>query len=176
MREHDLPATVPVPSEKDNSNPEDAAIVYREYFDSPNTRPLNKQKRHYTDRFVIHRLLVKGWSNAKCAHVAYLTGRGYLSHEIEKILNDGTIAATIRGQWRRWGLPIPEKGGKRCYILPVVLTLGTRTKLSARARKVGISPDEWIRRVLLSAIDDDLYVAVTDGRFDPKPEGKKSDC
>jgi hypothetical protein len=57
-------------------------------------------------------------------------------------------------------------------VLPVALSVDARRRLGIRAKKVGITPEEWIRRILISAVDDDLYAAVTDGRFDKKPSQK----
>lgn len=144
-------------------------VSERQYHDSPASKPLGEGKKFHWDRYK-GAPKVASWTNAKAGLVGFLTGRGYMSNEIEKILADGTSRETVRGLWRRWGLPIPQTGGRRCSIVPVALAMSTRAKLSERARKVGVTPDEWVRRVLLSAIDDDLYIAVTDGRFDPKPK------
>ena len=142
-----------------------AGIVYRNYHDAPATKPLGKGKRVHTDRYDTPRSVL-AWSNAKCALVGYLTGRGYTSTEIEQILHDGTSSATVRGQWRRWGLPLPEVNGHRCSIIPVPLTVGPRTKLAKQAKKLGITPDEFLRRIIVCVVDDDLYRAVVDDRFD----------
>ncbi|MBZ9678242.1 hypothetical protein [Mesorhizobium sp. ES1-1] len=144
-------------------------IEYRHYHDAPAAKPLGKGKRVHTDRYQVPRAILS-WSNAKCALVGYLTGRGYTSREIERILNDGTSKDTVRGQWRRWGLPLPEQNGQRVAVMPVALASGPRNKLSQRAKKVGIAPDEFLRRIIVCVLDDDLYQAVVDDRFDPKPK------
>ncbi|MER9125424.1 hypothetical protein NKH81_20415 [Mesorhizobium sp. M0959] len=149
----------------------DAEIKYRHYHDAPAAKPLGKGKRFHTDRYKAPWPLLS-WSNAKCAYIGYLTGRGYTSGEIERILRDGTSKDTIRGQWRRWGLPLPEVKGQRCSIMPVALGFGPRTKLTKRAKQVGIAPDEFLRRIILSVLDDDLYQAVVDDRFDGTKEGR----
>lgn len=82
---------------------------------------------------------------------------------IAKILADGTTPGTIRGLWRSWGLP---KLVGRQAVVPVVLTSSERKLLERRARRVGVSPEEWARRVLIGATQGDLYDAVTDGAFD----------
>lgn len=146
-----------------------SAIQYRNYHDAPAAKPLGKGKRVHTDRYKTPWSIIR-WSNAKCALVGYLTGRGYTSREIEKILNDGTSKDTVRGQWRRWGLPLPEQNGQRVAVMPVALASGPRNKLSQRAKKVGIAPDEFLRRIIVCVLDDDLYQAVVDDRFDPKPK------
>jgi hypothetical protein len=151
-------------------------VSERHYHDSPATKRLGEGKKFHWQRYK-GAPRVESWTNAKAGYVGFLTGRGYMSPEIEKILADGTSRETVRGLWRRWGLPIPQTGGRRCAIVPVAMTTETRRKLSIRAKKVGVTPDEWIRRILISAIDDDLYAAVTDGRFDkklPPSEGRKT--
>lgn len=148
-------------------------IQYRHYFDAPASKPLGKGKRFHTDRYDVHRPIL-AWSNAKCALVGYLTGRGYTSGEIARILHDGTSKDTVRGQWRRWSLPLPEVAGQRVSVLPVALGRGPRHKLTKRARQVGIAPDEFLRRIIVCVLDDDLYQAVVDDRFDPKPEKAKA--
>jgi len=148
-------------------------IEYRHYHDAPAAKPLGKGKRVHTDRYKAPWPILS-WSNAKCAYVGYLTGRGYSSREIERILRDGTSKDTVRGQWRRWGLPLPEMNGQRVSVLPVALPFGPRTKLSQSAKQVGIAPDEFLRRIIVCVLDDDLYRAVVDDRFDPKPSSKSA--
>lgn len=143
-------------------------IEYRDYHDSPASR-----KRHHTERYrqASPGAIVERWTNAKSGFVGYLTGRGYTSGEIERILNDGTSMHTVRGMWRRWGLPLTETGGRRSFVVPVSLGRSARSKLAKSAKKVGITPDEFLRRIIVSVVDDDLYKAVVDDRFDePQPK------
>jgi hypothetical protein len=154
--------------------PADAAsVTTRNYHDSPAAKPLGPGKRKHWQRYKLPTSFATAWTNAKAGYVGFLTGRGYTSPEIEKILADGTSRETVRGMWRRWGLPLPETGGRRCAVLPVALSVDARRRLGIRAKKVGITPEEWIRRILISAVDDDLYDAVTDGRFDKKSPYQK---
>ncbi|MHA6687717.1 hypothetical protein [Mesorhizobium sp. A556] len=163
----------PIAPEIDDVAP-DNTIRYREYHDSPTKKPLAPGKRHHTERFRISQTRIDRWTSAKAAYIGYLTGRGYTSVDIAKIMNDGTSKETVRGQWRRWGLPRAEIDGTRCTIVPVPLFTGTRKRLSKCAAKVGCAPDEFLRRIIVSVVEDDLYVAVTDGRFDPKPAKTKT--
>lgn len=147
-------------------------IGYREYHDSP----AGSRKRHHTERFrdlSNAKRLVERWTNAKAGFVGFLTGRGYTSTEIERIINDGTSKDTVRGLWRRWGLPLTETGGRRCFVVPVPLKQVTRQQLTRRARQAGVTPDEFLRRIIISVVEDDLYKAVVDDRFDPEPESSK---
>jgi hypothetical protein len=132
----------------------------------PLPKKLNKRKRHHTDRYRGKQLLVERWTNAKAAHVAFLTGRGVPSTEIAEILNDGVHPATIRAMWRRWRLPMTPTGGRHIATVPVPLMARERYLLTQRAKKLGLTSEEFLRRISVCAISDDLYAAVTDGRFD----------
>lgn len=152
------------------------AVTERRYHDDPGLKPGAAAKRHHTDRFRRTKggsLILEKWTNAKSGYVGYLTGRGHTSIEIARILADGTIPETIRGVWRRWGLPRTETNGLRCVILQIPLRPTQRGRIATRARAVGITPEEWAWRVLICAASGDLYAAITDGRFD-KPADKRS--
>lgn len=102
--------------------------------------------------------------------VGFLTGQGYSSKEIARILHDGTIAATVRGMWRRWGLSLmPPEGQKRTFVTPIQLGRREREKLALRAQRRGITSEEYLRRILSCAIKDDLYSAIVGSNFD-KPK------
>ncbi len=124
-----------------------------------------RRKKHHADRFRGSKLFVERWSNAKAAHVAYLTGKGASSTEIANILNDGVHSATIRAMWRRWRLPMTPTGGRHVATVPVPLMARERTLLTQRAKKLSIAPEEYLRRISVCALSDDLYAAVTDGRY-----------
>jgi hypothetical protein len=123
-------------------------------------------KKSPTDRFRVPGLAVERRTNAWAAMVGFLTGRGYMSTEIERILHDGTSCQTVRRMWKLWGLPLPETGGRRKVSVPIELSVYERTLLSAAARRQGIQPNEYLRRIAICALTDDLYDAVTDGKFD----------
>lgn len=127
-----------------------------------------RRKKHHTERMRGEKLLVERWTNAKSAYVAYLTGKGVASTEIAKTLNDGVNPATIRAMWRRWRLPMTPTGGRHVATVPVPLMAHERTLLTQRAKKLKIAPEEYLRRISVCALSDDLYAAVTDGRFDDK--------
>ncbi|MER8563706.1 hypothetical protein [Mesorhizobium sp. M0578] len=54
---------------------------------------------------------------------------------------------------------------QRFSILPVPLPVGPRTKLTKQAKKVGITREQFLRRIIVCVPDDDLYQTVDD-RFD----------
>lgn len=132
----------------------------------PLPKELNKRKTHHTERYRGKHLLVERWTNAKSAHVAYLTGKGVPATEIAKMLNDGVHPATIRAMWRRWRLPMAPTGGRHIATVPVSLVAHERHLLTQRAKKLKIAPEEYLRRIAICAVSDDLYAAVTDGRFE----------
>jgi hypothetical protein len=129
-------------------------------------KPYFPPKRAKTDRFRIPGLAVERRTNAWAALVGFLTGRGYMSNEIEKILADGTSRETVRRMWKLWGLPLSETGGRRKISVPIELSVRERQILADRARRRGIAPAEYLRRIATCALTDDLYDAVTDGKFD----------
>lgn len=123
-------------------------------------------KRAPTDRYRIPGLAVERRTNAWAAMVGFLTGRGYMSTEIERILRDGTSSDTVRRMWKLWALPMHETGGRRKVSVPVELNVRERMLLASHARRLGISPHEFLRRIATCALTDNLYDAITDGKFD----------
>ncbi|TIS37531.1 hypothetical protein [Mesorhizobium sp.] len=123
-------------------------------------------KRASTDRFRAPGMVVERRTNAWAAMVGFLTGRGYTSAEIERILRDGTSGETVRRMWKLWALPLTETGGRRKISVPIELSARERGLLADRARRRGITPPEYLRRIATCALIDDLYDAVTDGKFD----------
>ncbi|UCI19294.1 hypothetical protein FJ970_30545 [Mesorhizobium sp. B2-1-8] len=79
---------------------------------------------------------------------------------------DGTSAATVRRQWKNWGLPLHEVGGPKHRRIAVNLTFHERAKLARQAKKRGLTGEEYLRRINVCAIRDDMYDAITDGQFD----------
>lgn len=131
-------------------------------------KPVNPKrvKRHSSERYRATQLIVERWTNAKSALVAYLTGKGHTSVQIAEMLNDGTRPETIRRMWKLWELPLDSTGGRHRATVPVPLFAHERVALAILAKKVGVSPEEFLRRISICVISDDLYGAVTDGRFD----------
>lgn len=126
-----------------------------------------RANRRPAERFRGPRLFPERWTNSKAGIVGFMTGQGRTSTDIIDHLNDGTNAATVRALWKKWGLPIDKTGGRRRGNVPVSLTIQQRKILGKRAKLIGITPEEYLRRIATCAIEDDLYAAVTDGRFDP---------
>lgn len=103
-------------------------------------------------------------SNAWAGVVGFLTGRGYTSSRIAEIVGDGTTRETVCGVWRRWGLTQGQIRANDAVTVP--LSRYEIRMLNQRARELGISPQEWLRRVAACAIRYDLYGAVTDGQYE----------
>lgn len=104
------------------------------------------------------------WSNEKAAKVGFMLGQGFTAPAIARLLNDGTTADAVKRMRRYWGLADSSEG---CNFIEVRIPLNAerRADLSEQAQALGISPSEFVRRVLICVLDDDLYSAVNDGRF-----------
>lgn len=103
-------------------------------------------------------------SNKWAMMIGFLHGRGVGSTDIAAKLADGTHPATVRGVIKKAGL-LPEK--PRQVVVPLEMQSWQRDAVAAKAAELGIDMDALIMRVVESAIVlDDLYDAVTDGRYD----------
>ena len=97
------------------------------------------------------------------ARLGYLTGLGRTTQEIADEIGGITFRQV---QHQRYRLGLPSAAGRTALPVPLSLSNAERKRLERLARKSGLSAEEWLRRIAVCAIDDDLYVAVTDGRFD----------
>ncbi len=88
---------------------------------------------------------------------------GYGVHRC-RYRTDGTHPATIRGLAKKAGL-LPDV--PRQVVVPVDMRAWHRDAIAAKAAELGIDMEVLIVRVLESAVVlDDLYEAVSDGRYD----------
>lgn len=124
--------------------------------------PNRNRKRHISERFRSPEMLVERWSNAKCAHIAYHVAMGASSYELSAILADGTSPETLRSTVKKWRLPTGFE--KRSYSL-VYLSSHKRRLLKEQAAKLGIDPEEMLKRICECAIGDELYSAIVDDRY-----------
>lgn len=101
------------------------------------------------------------WPNEKAALAGYLAGKGHSASEIAKLLGDGTREATTRRMLSSWGLP-------SLYGDPIAIELKRplRRKLGQQAAVQGLMPSEYLRHICVCAIEDDMYNAIVDGRFE----------
>jgi hypothetical protein len=106
------------------------------------------------------------WPHSKVAIVGYLTGAGATATQICEELNDGTHPGTVRKLWQRWKLPLVDTGGRRKVPVPIGLTAIQRSVLRSHAQAEGIVSEEWLRRIAECAIQDGLYAAITDGKYE----------
>ncbi|WP_378952158.1 hypothetical protein [Mesorhizobium sp. ANAO-SY3R2] len=127
---------------------------------------MKEAKRHPSERLRASMLYVERWTNAKAALIGFRTGQGHTAVAIAEMLADGTSSDSIRCMWRKWRLPIDRTGGRQRGQVPVILTAHQRKLLAKHARRLGLNPEEYLRRVASVAIEDNLYAAVTDGKFD----------
>lgn len=102
--------------------------------------------------------------NPWAVKLGYLLGRGYSSTRVAKMLEDGTHPATVRGMARRAKI-LPKK--PRQVLVQVEMPSWQRDRIEQTAEVHGLSSEEIMRRILeCSLCIDDLYEAVTDGKFD----------
>jgi hypothetical protein len=108
------------------------------------------------------------WPNAKAGLLGFLVARGVEGKQIAALLGVGEWTVFLR--WRWWGLPRRKArpGQPRKNVL-VTIPKHQRIKLVKLAKREGLTPEEWVRRVAGAALADDLYGVITDGKFAPKP-------
>lgn len=103
-------------------------------------------------------------TNRWAMRIGFMLGRGLGSTHIAAELADGTHPATVRALAKQSGL-LPEV--PRQVVMPIRMASWQRDALAAKAAELNIEPDVLALRVLESAVVlDDLYVAITDGRYD----------
>jgi hypothetical protein len=99
--------------------------------------------------------------------IGFWWGRGYSAREIARIIGEGTTAGTVKGMVRRAGV-LPEK--PLTTAIPIEMSSWQRDIIARHATQRGLTMHEIICQVLESAlILDDLYDAVTDGRYAQRP-------
>jgi hypothetical protein len=101
------------------------------------------------------------WANSKAARIGYLIGRGRTAKEVSAELADGTGPGLIRSMLSHWGLS--GGSGRRCNVVPVALSGNARRKLASRSAKRDLAPEEYVRRIVVCVLQDDLFDAVTEG-------------
>lgn len=97
------------------------------------------------------------------ARLGYLTGLGRTTQEISEDIGGVTRQAVLDARHR---MELPVASGRQALPVPVHLSQKERTRLEKRAKVLAISSEEFLRRIAVCVIDDDLYAAVVDGRFD----------
>ena len=110
--------------------------------------PIQTKKRVNlpTDRQRGGASFVETRSGAYYGKLGYLAGFGRSSIRIAEEMGDGVHPSYVRTLLRRWGFPQSETW---CQ---VPLTNLQRYTLAWRAEKDGITPEEWLRRLVQSAL------------------------
>jgi hypothetical protein len=101
--------------------------------------------------------------NSKAALVGFLVGQGHTAPAIARALDDGTTDNMVKHWKRKWKLSALMPG--RTVEFGFDLSAAQKADLNEQAGALGISPSEFVRRILVCVLDDDLYPAVIDGRF-----------
>ena len=81
---------------------------------------------------------------------------------------DGMSSATVRRQWKNWGLRLHEVGRPKHWRLTVYRTFYERSRLAREAKKRGRS-EEYLRRISVFATistAQSQMVSSNDGRLD----------
>lgn len=95
--------------------------------------------------------------------LGFYHGRGLSSVAIAQQLGDGTGPATVRTMIQGASLPSP---GARMTCIPVDFECWQRDAIASKAAEIGITINELLWRMSVSGLVlDDLYDAVTDGRY-----------
>lgn len=103
-------------------------------------------------------------SNLWAIRLGFWAGQGCSSVDIARLLEDGTGPATVRTMIQRAELPLV---GEKKVVVPIILPTWQRDILAKHARKHEIELIEYCTRLIYDAgIADDLYIALTDGRYD----------
>ncbi|MGB3338708.1 MAG: hypothetical protein WBA73_16155 [Devosia sp.] len=103
-------------------------------------------------------------SNLWAVRVGFWFGRGHSATSVAAIVGEGTSAGTVAGQVRRAGL---LEDAYRGTVIPFELPSWQRNIIAEQATRRGLSMQQIIHQVLESTLVlDDLYNAVTDGRYD----------
>lgn len=95
--------------------------------------------------------------------LGFYHGQGQSSVEIAKLLGDGTGPETVRSMIQ--GADLPSAGRRRVFI-PINMESWERDILQRHAHERGVDMQTLIYRMVASGLVlDDLYDAVTDGRY-----------
>jgi hypothetical protein len=95
------------------------------------------------------------WENRKVARVValYLSGRSTV--QIAEELHDGTSASTIGVMLREWAIEKPAEP-----FCKVPLTIRSRAHLGWRAGRRGLTPEQYLAKIVDKIMKDNLADAI----------------
>lgn len=99
------------------------------------------------------------WTSRKIARIADMRAKGWSSAQMARELGDGTTAASIRHQLKRWKLPLVVRGERN---LMCSMSARGAAQVVVAARKAGLTPAQWIGKVAECAARGDLFNAIVD--------------
>lgn len=112
-------------------------------------------KRHHTERFTHPKMLQERWTREQAALAGFLHGQHHNSVDIARAIGPDIVPATVRALIaRRWKLPKVGLG------TVIELPPHSRKKLERLAAARGITPEAYLRRIVMAAIKDDLFAAI----------------
>lgn len=88
-----------------------------------------------------------------------MRAKGWSSEQMARELGDGTTAASIRHQLKRWKLPLVTRGKRN---LMCSMSARGAAQVVVAARKAGLTPAQWIGKVAECAARGDLFNAIVD--------------
>lgn len=103
------------------------------------------------------------WKNCDAARFGFLVGIGRTAADIA-VEFKGLTEQGVHSLKQYWGLRNGD--ARRAAPVPVDLSGQHRRMLTEQAYEIGLAPEEFLRRICVCAIEDKLYAAVTDERFD----------
>lgn len=114
-------------------------------------------KRHHTERFRFGGNMRERWTRGQAALAGFLYGQHHNSVDIARAIGPDIEPATVRALIaRRWKLPKVELG------TVIELPPHTRKKLEWLAAARGMTPEAYLRKIVMAAIWDDMFDAIVD--------------
>jgi len=112
-------------------------------------------KRHHTERFRFSGATSEKWTREQAALAGFMHGQHHNSVDIARAIGPHIVPATVRALIaRRWKLPKVELG------TVIELPPRSRKKLELLAAARGVTPEAYLRRIVMAAIKDDLFAAI----------------
>ncbi len=112
-------------------------------------------KRHHTERFRFGGNMQERWTREQAALAGFLHGQHHNSVDIARAIGPDIVPATVRALIaRRWKLPKVELG------TVIELPPHSRKKLERLALARGMTPELYLRKIVMAAIKDDLFAAI----------------
>jgi hypothetical protein len=112
-------------------------------------------KRHHSERYRFPGATRERWTREQAALAGFMHGQHHNSVDIARAIGPDIVPATVRALIaRRWKLPKVELG------TVIELPAHTRKKLERLAEARGMTPEAYLRKIVMAAIKDDLFEGI----------------